>query len=194
MKFVILKSTTLLCYQFAEQNGTPLQILCFDRKKDFENYLKENRPEGENLPIPRLINGDFPYGDEMSPKGDNTFRNAVNDGVFIHQKNRFVKIRFADILWVEASRNYSYLHLKDGSSVMLSYPLTDVKQKLPADIFMQIHRSFVVNLPLVDGLAGNMVMIGKQKLPVSKPNRRALLGKFTFMEAAKPIMEEEEKE
>lgn len=192
MKFLILKSTTLLCYQFAEQNGTPLQILCFDCKKDFENYLKENQPEGEALP--HLINADFPTDADILPQGNNTLPNGVNDGFFIHQKDRFIKIRFADILWVEASRNYSYLHLKDKSSVMLSYPLTDVKQKLPVDIFMQIHRSFVVNLPQVDGVIGNMLLIGKQKLPVSKPHRREVFSKFTFMEAAKPVVEEEEKE
>lgn len=191
MKYIILKSTTLLCYQFAEQNGAPLQILCFERKKDFEDYLRMNQPAAGDLPVPRLIDADRINTGNILPQSGNASARAVSDGFFVHHKDRFVKIRFADILWAEASRSYSHLHLKDGSSVMLGYPLAVVKQKLPADTFMQIHRSFVVNLPQVDGFIGNMLYVGKAKLPVSKPHRREVFSKFTFIEIAKPTVEEE---
>ena len=60
MKYVILKSSALLCFQFAEQNGNPLQIFCFDRKEDFNNYLEENEADVHGLPATDKIASESP--------------------------------------------------------------------------------------------------------------------------------------
>lgn len=183
MKYVILKSSTLLCFQFSERISAPLQIFCFDREEDFNDFMKTNELSENVLPSTPLINISVSDEDNQLSTQSEYFPKVIDDGFFIHQKNRFQKIRFADILWVEASRSYSYLHLKDQSTLLVSYPMADVKQKLPFGIFMQIHRSYLVNLTYVEGFIGNMLCIGKTKLPVSKSHRKEVFSKFIILDA-----------
>lgn len=194
MKYVILKSSALLCFQFAEQNGNPLQIFCFDRKEDFNNYLEENEADVHGLPATDKIDAEFVNIGKILPKAGNVLPKVVEDGFFIRHKEKFIKVRFADIMWVEASRSYSSLHLKGQSPLLVSYPMADVKQKLPADAFMQIHRSYVVNLNYVEGFIGNILYIDTVKLPISKAHRQDVFSKFIFLDAAKVAPSEKEED
>lgn len=192
MKYVILKSSTLLCFQFSERNGDPLQILCFDRKEDFNDFMKANEGADNALPATTLIDADASAAGDNLSTGSEYFSKVVDDGFFIHQKSRFRKVLFADILWVEASRSYSYLHLKDQSTLIVSYSMAGVKQKLPFGTFMQTHRSYLVNLTYVEGFIGNMLCIGKTKLPISKSHRKEVFSKFIILDLAKGSLTETE--
>lgn len=192
MKYVILKSSTLLCFQFSERNGDPLQILCFDRKEDFNDFMKANEEADNALPATTLIDADASAAGDNLSTGSEYFSKVVDDGFFIHQKSRFRKVLFADILWVEASRSYSYLHLKDQSTLIVSYSMAGVKQKLPFGTFMQTHRSYLVNLTYVEGFIGNMLCIGKTKLPISKSHRKEVFSKFIILDLAKGSLTETE--
>lgn len=192
MKYVILKSSTLLCFQFSERNGDPLQILCFDRKEDFNDFMKANEGADNALPATTLIDADASAAGDNLSTGSEYFSKVVDDGFFIHQKSRFRKVLFADILWVEASRSYSYLHLKDQSTLIVSYSMAGVKQKLPFGTFMQTHRSYLVNLTYVEGFIGNMLCIGKTKLPISKSHRKEVFSKFIILDPAKGSLAETE--
>ena len=185
MKYIVLKSSTLLCFQFSEKTGDPLQILCFDRKEDLDHFLRTNDLSRHVLPSTPLIDADVPAGGAGMSTGSEYFPKVVDDGFFIHQNNSFHKVLFADILWVEASRSYSYLHLKDGATLTLSYSMAGVKRKLPLASFMQIHRSCVVNLDYVEGFVGNMLYIGNTKLPVSKSHLKEVFGRFIILDLSK---------
>ena len=49
--------------------------------------------------------------------------------------------------------------------------LRSLEETLPADRFMRIHRSYIVNLDAVDGIGHNKVVIGTEELPVSESYR-----------------------
>jgi DNA-binding LytR/AlgR family response regulator len=54
-------------------------------------------------------------------------------------------------------------------------PLRQLLSKLPEDRFVQIHRSYLVNLDRVKGVEGNQLRIGSKLLPVSRNNREHVL-------------------
>lgn len=59
-----------------------------------------------------------------------------------------------------------------------------ILETLPAQIFMQVHRSFIVNLSYVQAIEGNLLIIGEHKIPVSRPygkryiNRSSIINSF----------------
>ena len=89
----------------------------------------------------------------------------VSDGLFVKQNDYFIKILFVDIIYIEASRSYCDIFVKNKSkAITVTFPMGSVKKKLPDDIFLQIHRSFIVNILCVDQFAGNSIYCNKISL------------------------------
>ena len=90
--------------------------------------------------------------------------------IFVKTTLKYEKVDFADILFVEALDNYITIQTVRKKLITHSTLHTFIK-KLPRDKFVQIHKSFVVNVDKVTSLEGNLLGIDNYKLPVSKNYR-----------------------
>lgn len=104
------------------------------------------------------------------------------DGLFIRQNDYHKKYLYTEILWVEASRSYSYLYLKDGTKIIVAHPLVMVGRKLPCHHFARVHRRYILNLNYINAFIGNSARIGEQLFPVSDHYQRELLELFDFLD------------
>lgn len=100
--------------------------------------------------------------------------NGGEDGFFIKEKHELIRLRFQEILYVEAMDNYTRLHTAKGRHV-LSQTLKLVEQKLAGHSFVRVHRSYLVNLRHVDLIAPRHVLVNGEKVPVSEGQRQKLL-------------------
>lgn len=86
---------------------------------------------------------------------------------FIRCEDRFEKIRFDDLLYIEALANYVIFHTKDER--FISYlTLKAVEDYLPADTFLKVHKSFIVSIPKIESLDGNDILIQGKSIPISR--------------------------
>ncbi|MCX4291273.1 MAG: LytTR family DNA-binding domain-containing protein [Odoribacter sp.] len=101
----------------------------------------------------------------------------VTDGFFVKAWNNDfkVKIRYADIVWIEAMNNYSHVHLRDSRYITLAYNLGKLEAFLPVRYFARINRSEIINIHCVDKYCGNSLHIGSHLFLVSESFR-----KYTF--------------
>ena len=70
-----------------------------------------------------------------------------------------------DILYFESMKEYVAYHTLEGRTLSLG-SLKKLEQDLPVDTFIRIHKSFIANINYITALEGNMVHIGKKKLPI----------------------------
>ena len=98
----------------------------------------------------------------------------LSDRIFVKHKEKMVKIFIADILYIEADRNYSHIFTKN-KEYMLSITLKSIEDKILSSAFLRIHRSFIINLAQVDEVAENHVIIGQKAIPISLTMREDLL-------------------
>lgn len=98
----------------------------------------------------------------------------LEDSFFVKEKHELIRIRYADILYVEAMDNYARLHTQKGKFV-LSQTLKSVDARLEGQGFLRVHRSYIVNLRYVDLIAPRHVLIGATEIPVSESQRAGLL-------------------
>lgn len=105
----------------------------------------------------------------------------VSEAVFVRSGEFYYRILYADILWLGAYNNYCEIHCRDGKTYCAVHPLVKVEKMLPSDLFVRIHRSYIINIHAVDRFIGNMVYIGKQRLDVSRPYR-AVFSCFDVLE------------
>lgn len=98
----------------------------------------------------------------------------LNDRIFIRYHGQMVKLLLQDILYVEADRNYCHV-VTPKKEYVLTSTLKDMQNKLPGDIFVRVHRSFLVNISKLDVVAESHVEINRKAIPLSKSHREGLL-------------------
>ena len=87
--------------------------------------------------------------------------------LFVKADYKVSRIRFEDIIYVEGMREYVRIHLADGKSLMPLYSMKALEEQLPADMFMRVHRSFIVNLEKIVTVHNNRIVFdGKIFIPV----------------------------
>ncbi|EKB54133.1 LytR/AlgR family response regulator transcription factor [Bergeyella zoohelcum] len=74
------------------------------------------------------------------------------------QKGKFIKIHFQDIDYVEAMGNYIAIN-RGKEKVMIYYTMRDIEQTLPRDLFMRIHKSYIVSLSSILMIENGFVVL-----------------------------------
>lgn len=99
---------------------------------------------------------------------------VLNDRIFVRYKEKMIKIILADILYVEADRNYCCVFTKD-KDYLLAVSLRAIEQKLPIDLFLRVHRSYLLNKTHVDEVTETQAVIHQRSIPLGEGMRDKLL-------------------
>ena len=105
----------------------------------------------------------------------------VVDSIFIRIQDHFGNILFNDMLYVEASGSYCTFYLQAGAKATVAYTLTDTMQHLSKDLFIRVHRSYIVNKNHVVGYIGNIFYIGDQTVPIGRQYKKDALSHFNML-------------
>ncbi len=98
--------------------------------------------------------------------------------IMIKQGHDKYKLSIHDILYLEAMKDYTRIRTATNQYLVLT-TLSGIMEKLPADLFVRIHRSYAVNCKKVDIVEKSKVSIQSQVLPVGKLYKNALKPFFT---------------
>jgi len=96
---------------------------------------------------------------------------------FIKCDNRLQKIRYDDILFVEALRNYITVHTPNKKYITY-LTISNIEENLPPEQFLRVHKSFIVSLLKIDSIEGNMIRVGAHTLPIGRATREEVLNKI----------------
>jgi len=97
-----------------------------------------------------------------------------NNFLFLKVDRKFVKINIHEILYIESLKDY--IRVKTADANWVSYQsLTSITEKLPAEKFMRIHRSFTIAVDKVNAIDGSMVEIQGKYIPVSREHKQEAL-------------------
>ncbi|GAB3786005.1 LytTR family DNA-binding domain-containing protein [Spirosoma horti] len=93
----------------------------------------------------------------------------VEDYLFLKVEYQLVRITYNDILYIEGLKDYVkvYRHSDPDKPVLSLTSLKSLEEKLPANQFMRVHRSFIVALNSIYAFTRNSVQIGPVVIPVS---------------------------
>ena len=101
----------------------------------------------------------------------------LRDRIFIRNKDKMIKIMVTDILYIEADRNYSRIFTKE-KEYLLSATLKTIEEKISDNLFVRVHRSYVINIAQVDEVAESFVIISNKSIPMSGGLKENLLQKI----------------
>ena len=101
------------------------------------------------------------------------------DYMFVNAGYSMVKVLFSDIIYLEGLRDYIKIHLQSTPKpVVVRIGLKAMKEQLPPDSFMQIHKSFIVAVDRITSIRKNSLFIQEHEFFIGdtfKENVRKLL-------------------
>lgn len=91
------------------------------------------------------------------------------DFLFIKSEYKILRINFDDIKYIEGMNEYIKIHLTNSKPVMTLLSMKSIEEQLPADRFMRVHRSYIVNLTKISVIERSRIVFdGKVYIPVSE--------------------------
>jgi DNA-binding LytR/AlgR family response regulator len=90
-----------------------------------------------------------------------------NEFLFLKFNYKIKRIKFNDIQYIEGFNDYVRIYsISSPEPIPSQITLKALEAKLPAGKFMRIHRSFIVNLQMVDTIDRGRIVFGKVFIPV----------------------------
>ncbi|MDC8002832.1 LytTR family transcriptional regulator DNA-binding domain-containing protein [Aureisphaera galaxeae] len=93
------------------------------------------------------------------------------DFFFVKCDNRYEKIYFNDILFVQALQNYVTFFTTQGKIVSL-LPLKQAEGNLENHGFIRTHKSYIVSISKIDRMESHELTIGSHKIPIGRNFRK----------------------
>ena len=87
---------------------------------------------------------------------------------------------YNDVTYCEADGRYTRIHLAKGKSIMVAKQLKEFEDKFPKDKFIRVHRSFLINVDHMIGLAFKdkqyIILTSNIRIEVSRGYKKSLKG------------------
>ncbi len=116
---------------------------------------------------------------ENSSKHISGISSGEND-LYINIDRRLIKIDIPTITIIEAKGDYILIKTENQNYTVHS-TLKKIEEKLPDDLFLKIHRSYVINIKKIIDIEDNSVLIEKDVIPVSRSNRPELMKRLNLL-------------
>ena len=115
--------------------------------------------------VERLLPASLPQ-EQMISKTD--------EFIFVKTDGKIFKILFNDLLYAEASGNYTKLVTR-SQTYLPALTFSGVEELLPPSRFIRVHRSFIINKSGISHIEGNRVYVGKVEIPIGSNYKEAFL-------------------
>ncbi|MDB2385505.1 LytTR family DNA-binding domain-containing protein [Polaribacter sp.] len=117
---------------------------------------------------------------KIEPNEKETTSNKNTAYIFVSVDRRLVKIHVPEILYIEAKGDYISIKTNDKNFIVHS-TLKNIQDKLPTDVFLKIHRSYVINITEIIDIEDNSVLIRKTLIPISRANKSELMKRLNLL-------------
>lgn len=87
------------------------------------------------------------------------------------------RVQVKDIKFIEGLKEYVRFHLTNEKLIALE-SLKNLEEQLPSEMFVRIHKSFIINKEKVKAISGNQIQIDDQYIPIGKSFRESITDKI----------------
>ncbi len=106
--------------------------------------------------------------------------NSSDDYLFVKVNSLLLKIDIDSILWIEAFGDYIKIQTEEKLHTVYS-TLKKLSEKLDSNVFVRIHRSYIVNVKKITNIDPNNLEINKKIIPISTTYKDDLLNKISVL-------------
>ncbi len=88
---------------------------------------------------------------------------------------RLVQMKLNSIKYIEVQKDKVIFYRADGDPVTSLMSLKELEDQLPSEIFMRVHRSFIVNMNQIEIVERGRIIFGKTYIPISETKKEEFM-------------------
>ena len=100
--------------------------------------------------------------------------------LYVNIDRRLIKIQMDTIYMIEAKGDYILIKCDDQNHTVHS-TLKKIESKLPKDLFLKVHRSFIINIQRIVDIEDGSVLINRDVIPVSRSKKPELMERLNLL-------------
>jgi DNA-binding LytR/AlgR family response regulator len=95
----------------------------------------------------------------------NQFESVSTNHIFVKSDRRFYRILFDNILFIEGLKDYIVIQTNERK-IITKITVKAIQEQLPADIFLRVNKSYIVNKNKIEAFDSNDIFIGKYEIAI----------------------------
>jgi DNA-binding LytR/AlgR family response regulator len=103
---------------------------------------------------------------------------TVMPHIFIRADYSLIKVMVSEILFIEGLDDYIRIHQQGKKTIVARMTMKAILEKLPADDFVRVHRSFIVPFNRIENVRNKVIQLGDQKIPVGASYEEDFFNRF----------------
>lgn len=96
---------------------------------------------------------------------------TIQDYIFVRADSKYRKVRFNEILFIEGMKDYIRIHTTLDKLMTLK-SFIQIAKHLPEELFIRVHKSFLVSISKIDSIERNTIVIGEYRIPIGESYRK----------------------
>jgi len=128
------------------------------------------------IPFPRFLTAIQRAKERLNQKQSNKVSNTKpetkkayeDDFIFIKSEYDNLKILIDDITYIQGLKDYLKIHTLNSGAILTLMNFKDFQAKLPGNLFIRIHRSYIVNISKIELLQRNKIIIEGERIPIGE--------------------------
>ncbi|MGE5106369.1 MAG: LytR/AlgR family response regulator transcription factor [Sphingobacteriales bacterium] len=103
----------------------------------------------------------------IEPKPENTI--VDNEGfIYFRADRKMIKVSYSDIVYIESMKDYIKIVRQNDKPLLVKQSISSLEELLPANLFLRIHRSYIVSLSKISAFTNHDVEIAGQEIPIGR--------------------------
>ena len=96
-----------------------------------------------------------------------------DDAIFLKTEYKIVRINISHIRYVEAMSEYLRIYMNDyNRPIIVLLSMKKMEERLPKHSFMRVHRSYIINLKMIQEISKNRISLGDDiEIPIGDSYR-----------------------
>jgi DNA-binding LytR/AlgR family response regulator len=110
---------------------------------------------------------DIKPAEEKQEEGTLNRKNGMDGHINFRSDRKIIKVALQDIVYIESIKDYIKV-ITTSNTIITKQSISSVEEMLPTDMFIRIHRSYIVAMNKIESYNNELVWIAKQELPISR--------------------------
>ena len=91
-----------------------------------------------------------------------------DDFIFVKSEYENLKIDINSIKHIQGLKDYLKIHSDDAKPILTLMSFREIQSKLPENIFIRVHRSYIVNVNKITSIQKNRIIIKDERIPIGE--------------------------
>lgn len=104
----------------------------------------------------------------------------VMKDMYVRSNAKSLRVLFSDVLFIEAMADYVIIHT-EGFKYIVHYTMKGIQDQLPTDLFVRVHRSYIVNLDKIHAIDNQEIIIKDKRIPIGGSNKEMFFSRLNLI-------------